>query len=285
MAEPTTSTRRPVRCSKHAFAPPVSFRPRNDVTRNVTLPAHRHQTCLGRARLASESPVAGDDPVNETDPSGYFPGVSLLERVGHDIEHGADDAGQWSKDAGEGIGDGAELAGKGVAAGLTIGLGVLLGGDNIQKPAMSLDSNVLIDAFQEGYLPQLLAVLGQEYIPVVSPTALSEYHHPLAPVMAFLVAQNGYIEPPADQGQVAFLQAQAAADGRVLHGPDANILSSALQDEYQLGARVTVLTGDTQFYGFMAHNGYSARLWTPGGINLSAVFGDCNSYASPYAPV
>jgi hypothetical protein len=70
MAEPTTSTRRPVRCSKHAFALPVSSRPRNDVTRNVTLPAHRHQTCLGRARLASESPVAGDDPVNESDPSG-----------------------------------------------------------------------------------------------------------------------------------------------------------------------------------------------------------------------
>jgi hypothetical protein len=64
MAEPTTTTRRPARCSKHAFAPRASCRPRNDVAHNVTLPAHRHQTCLGRAGLASETAGAGDDPVN-----------------------------------------------------------------------------------------------------------------------------------------------------------------------------------------------------------------------------
>jgi len=65
-----TTTRRPAHCSKHAYAPSAPSRPRNGLTGDVTLPAQRHQTCLGRAGLASESPVAGDDPVNGSDPSG-----------------------------------------------------------------------------------------------------------------------------------------------------------------------------------------------------------------------
>jgi hypothetical protein len=75
MAEPTTTTTcRAARCSKHAFAPSASFRPRNGGTGNVTLPAQRHQTGLWRAELASDSPEAGDDPVNEVDPTGYCGG-------------------------------------------------------------------------------------------------------------------------------------------------------------------------------------------------------------------
>lgn len=75
MAQPnSTTTRRPSRCSKHAFAPPASWRPRNDGTPDVTLPAHRHQSCLGRVELALESPAAGDDPVNSSDPSGLASG-------------------------------------------------------------------------------------------------------------------------------------------------------------------------------------------------------------------
>jgi hypothetical protein len=71
MAEPTTTTTcRAARCSKHAFAPSASFRPRNGGTGNVTLPAQRHQTGLWRAELASDSPEAGGDPVNSSDPSG-----------------------------------------------------------------------------------------------------------------------------------------------------------------------------------------------------------------------
>lgn len=71
MAEPTTTTtRRAAHCSKHAFAPLAQFRPRNAVTLNVTLPAQRHQTGLYRAGLASDSPEAGDDPVNSSDPLG-----------------------------------------------------------------------------------------------------------------------------------------------------------------------------------------------------------------------
>ena len=66
----TTATRRALRCAKHAFAPSASSRPRNGVVRDVTLPAQRHQTCLRREGLASESVVAGDDPVNGSDPSG-----------------------------------------------------------------------------------------------------------------------------------------------------------------------------------------------------------------------
>ena len=71
MAAPTTNTkRRTVHCSKHAFAPIASFRPKNAVAPSVTLPVQRHQTCLRRAGLASESLVTGDDPLNETDPLG-----------------------------------------------------------------------------------------------------------------------------------------------------------------------------------------------------------------------
>jgi hypothetical protein len=70
MAEPTTTTRRPAHCSKHAFAPRRQFRPRNGVVGNVTLPAQRHQTGLTQAELASGSSVAGDDPVNNSDPTG-----------------------------------------------------------------------------------------------------------------------------------------------------------------------------------------------------------------------
>ena len=49
MAELTSTTPRPARCSKHAFAPRASWRPKNDAAHNVTLPAHRHQSCLGGA--------------------------------------------------------------------------------------------------------------------------------------------------------------------------------------------------------------------------------------------
>ena len=73
MAAPTTNTkRRTVHCSKHAFAPIASFHPKNGVVANVTLPVQRHQTCLRRAGLASESLVTGDDPLNATDPLGLM---------------------------------------------------------------------------------------------------------------------------------------------------------------------------------------------------------------------
>ena len=71
MTAPRTSTkRRAVHCSKHAFAPISSFRPKNSVSSSITLPAQRHQSGLGRAGLASESAFTEDDPVNQTDPLG-----------------------------------------------------------------------------------------------------------------------------------------------------------------------------------------------------------------------
>ncbi len=73
MAEPTTTTtRRAAHCSKHAFAPSASFRRRNGISGNVTLPAQRHQTGFCRAELASDSPEAGGDPVNQSDPTGLW---------------------------------------------------------------------------------------------------------------------------------------------------------------------------------------------------------------------
>ena len=70
MAEPTTTTTR--RCPKHAFAPHAQFRPGNDVTANVICPGHRRVSGPCRTELTSGSPVAADDPVNETDPSGKW---------------------------------------------------------------------------------------------------------------------------------------------------------------------------------------------------------------------
>jgi len=77
-----TTTRRPAHCSKHAYAPSAPSRPRNGLTGDVTLPAQRHQTCLGRAGLASESPVAGDDPVNDGDPSGLISAGAICSEYG-----------------------------------------------------------------------------------------------------------------------------------------------------------------------------------------------------------
>ena len=65
-----TATRRASRCSKHAFAPRVPRGPESGVTPDVTFPAHRHQTCRRRAELASGSAGAGNDPVNQSDPTG-----------------------------------------------------------------------------------------------------------------------------------------------------------------------------------------------------------------------
>jgi hypothetical protein len=76
MAAPSTNTkRRTVHCSKHAFAPIASFRPKNAVAPSITLPAQRHQSSLSRAGLASESPFTGDDPVNAIDPNGLDCGL------------------------------------------------------------------------------------------------------------------------------------------------------------------------------------------------------------------
>jgi len=92
MSAPTTNTkRRTVHCSKHAFAPIASFRPKNGVVANVTLPVQRHQTCLQRVEPASESLVTGDDPVNGVDPLGlcWSPiGCGALKRATKDVRSG-----------------------------------------------------------------------------------------------------------------------------------------------------------------------------------------------------
>jgi hypothetical protein len=95
MAAPSTNTkRRTVHCSKHAFAPIASFRPKNAVAPSITLPAQRHQSSLSRAGLASESPFTGDDPVNGVDPLGLFWGQGTLDKWRHEIASNADT--QWN---------------------------------------------------------------------------------------------------------------------------------------------------------------------------------------------
>jgi len=66
------TTRRARGCSKHAFAPSAQFRPRSGIVGNVTLPAQGHIRAYSRAQFASGTSVAGDDPVNNSDPSGLF---------------------------------------------------------------------------------------------------------------------------------------------------------------------------------------------------------------------
>jgi hypothetical protein len=71
MGEPTTTTTRcRSRCRKHAFARFRSPWPRNGNCWHLVTPGHGHNRCPRRDQLASGSPVAGGDPVNETDPSG-----------------------------------------------------------------------------------------------------------------------------------------------------------------------------------------------------------------------
>jgi hypothetical protein len=76
MAERTGATRRETRrwargCSKHAFAPAAQFRPRIKAA-VCHPPSPRAQSRHQRDQLASETSVAGDDPVNNSDPSGLF---------------------------------------------------------------------------------------------------------------------------------------------------------------------------------------------------------------------
>ena len=66
----TTTTRRTARCTKHAFAPRVRSRPRGGTAGHVTFPGHGHIRAHPRCGLASASSVAGNDPVNNSDPSG-----------------------------------------------------------------------------------------------------------------------------------------------------------------------------------------------------------------------
>jgi len=71
MAGTTTGRGRlAARCRKHAFAPSARFRPRNGVVATTVLPGQKPCFAAIRAELASGTSVAGDDPVNASDPSG-----------------------------------------------------------------------------------------------------------------------------------------------------------------------------------------------------------------------
>jgi len=85
----STTTRRTSRCSKHAFAPSAQFRPRNGIVGNVTLPAHGHNHAHPRTELASGTSVAGNDPVNITDPLGLWGWnpISDIRQAAHDVGH------------------------------------------------------------------------------------------------------------------------------------------------------------------------------------------------------
>jgi hypothetical protein len=72
MAGPGTKTtrRRVNRCLKHAFAPSPTFGPRIGDGLSRIAPAQVPKTRTARARFASDSSVAGGDPVNNGDPTG-----------------------------------------------------------------------------------------------------------------------------------------------------------------------------------------------------------------------
>lgn len=71
-AHTRTTTRRAVRCTKHAFAPSARIRPRSDTAGDVTLPGHGHIRAHARNEHASGTSGAGNDPVNVTDPLGLW---------------------------------------------------------------------------------------------------------------------------------------------------------------------------------------------------------------------
>jgi len=90
MAERTGATRRETRrwargCSKHAFAPAAQFRPRIKAA-VCHPPSPRAQSRHQRDQLASETSVAGNDPVNGTDPLGLF-GWSSITGAVHSVAH------------------------------------------------------------------------------------------------------------------------------------------------------------------------------------------------------
>ena len=59
-------------CRKHASAPPARFRPRIEISETTVLPAQRPDRRPWRTERASGTSVAGDDPLNNTDPSGMW---------------------------------------------------------------------------------------------------------------------------------------------------------------------------------------------------------------------
>ncbi len=77
MAATTTTTRWTTRCTKHAFAPRARSRLQFSAAGNVTLPGHGHIRAHTRSGLASESSIAGNDPVNGSDPSGLCKDTSI----------------------------------------------------------------------------------------------------------------------------------------------------------------------------------------------------------------
>ncbi len=132
--------------------------------------------------------------------------------------------------------------------------GALLGGDNLLQ-ATSLDADVLIPAFERGQMAKLNNYLAvSNSVPVVSPQALDQFAAKGAStqqILDYVDANGGHEEPPANPTQVKQLQEDASSmpptptskQRRVLGEEDANILSSALQDEAINGISVTVLRG------------------------------------------
>ena len=92
-AHTRTTTRRAVRCTKHAFAPSARIRPRSDTAGDVTLPGHGHIRAHARNEHASGTSGANDNPVNEADPLGLWgwnPISDITQAasdVGHAVQH------------------------------------------------------------------------------------------------------------------------------------------------------------------------------------------------------
>ncbi len=101
-AHTRTTTRRAVRCTKHAFAPSARIRPRSDTAGDVTLPGQGHDRARAHSEHASGTSGAGNDPVNAGDPSGLYCADALdpfssgfgqcwssgYKKAGHDVAHG-----------------------------------------------------------------------------------------------------------------------------------------------------------------------------------------------------
>jgi hypothetical protein len=182
MIVPPTTTRRARRCPKHAFAPSASSRPRNDVTSNVTLPGHRHQSCLRRGNLASESSGVNGDPLNLMDPSGHCSlgwGIHIGSSKGNCVSNAVKDVKRFVVHHARGIAIAATTALAGPES------GVLLA-ESISPEARHVTKEI----------------------------ALAAYHHPLqtAAFVATAIATIPIDEGPGEAIDAAELSAFAAED-------------------------------------------------------------------------
>ena len=117
---------------------------------------------------------------------------------------------------------------------------------------VAVDSNPVIAALNDPAASTRVDQALAGRTPVLSPQGLNEVG---SDALDWLSGRGGRVGAAADPAQVAELQQKATALGRVLKTPDANVLSSAMQDG------LSVITNDLRFGRFMDAINYPNERW------------------------